>query len=43
MNTLMWAHPFTERQLNIMRQLNVTIIEPVVKMLACGDHGEIMI
>jgi len=39
MNTLMYNHPFTELQLNILRQLGVSVIPPVVKRLACGDYG----
>jgi phosphopantothenoylcysteine decarboxylase len=40
MNTLMWKHPFTERQLNILRdELDVVVIDPISKLLACGDQG----
>ncbi|KAG2387757.1 hypothetical protein C9374_001351 [Naegleria lovaniensis] len=40
MNTLMWEHPFTSRQLSILEnELGVYIIEPVSKLLACGDVG----
>jgi phosphopantothenoylcysteine decarboxylase len=39
MNTLMWTHPFTEQQLNILRTLGVSVIPPISKVLACGDIG----
>jgi phosphopantothenoylcysteine decarboxylase len=40
MNTAMWAHPFTERHLAVLRSLpGVTIVDPVRKELACGDVG----
>ena len=40
MNTLMWTHPFTAKQLNILQSdLHVSIIEPVSKVLVCGDQG----
>jgi phosphopantothenoylcysteine decarboxylase len=40
MNTMMWDHPLTSRQLNEIKSWGfVTIIEPIVKLLACGDYG----
>lgn len=41
MNTAMWTHPLTARQLAEVRSFgpHVTVIEPVVKTLACGDVG----
>ena len=40
MNTMMWDHPLTSRQLNEIKSWGfVTIIEPMVKLLACGDYG----
>ena len=39
MNTLMWEHPFTLQQLNILKSLGMIIIDPVSKKLACGDVG----
>ena len=57
MNTAMWDHVLTRRQLNIFIEFGriaknlsdadqnennysiVTIVEPVVKKLACGDIG----
>lgn len=49
MNTAMWRHPVTEKQLKILQEdwgytdLNpegwVTVLSPIVKSLACGDVG----
>jgi phosphopantothenoylcysteine decarboxylase len=39
MNTMMWEHPFTAKQLDILRQLGVVVIDPISKRLACGDLG----
>jgi phosphopantothenoylcysteine decarboxylase len=35
----MWTHPFTTQQLDTLRALNYTVIEPIHKNLACGDVG----
>ncbi|KAF6265635.1 flavin mononucleotide-binding protein 3 [Scenedesmus sp. NREL 46B-D3] len=39
MNTFMWESPFTVQHLTSIRQLGVTVIDPVSKKLACGDVG----
>lgn len=39
MNTHMWDHPFTERQLDILKSIKYEVIGPVGKLLACGDIG----
>lgn len=39
MNTYMWESPFTEQHLDRLKQLGVTVTEPVAKKLACGDIG----
>jgi len=39
MNTFMWEHPFTGNQLKVLETLNIKIISPVSKVLACGDTG----
>jgi len=39
MNTAMWEHPVTNTHINTLREWGVGIIEPVVKILACGDRG----
>src|SRR4051812_16760214 len=49
MNTAMWRHPVTEKQLKVLREewgrsdLNpegwVTVLPPIEKPLACGDVG----
>ncbi|EFC44462.1 predicted protein [Naegleria gruberi] len=40
MNTLMHEHPFTAKQLSILElELNVYTIQPICKLLACGDTG----
>ncbi|KAJ1565972.1 Serine/threonine-protein phosphatase 5 [Nowakowskiella sp. JEL0078] len=39
MNTLMWESKFTEKHLKICKEeLGMQIIDPIVKVLACGDH-----
>jgi phosphopantothenoylcysteine decarboxylase len=41
MNTAMWKHPISEVQLEVLRreEFGCTVVEPVPKMLACGDYG----
>jgi len=40
MNTLMWDHPFTKKQLAILQnELMVHVIPPVSKVLACNEVG----
>ena len=39
MNTLMWQSPLTAPQIDALRGLGVRIVEPVAKVLACGDEG----
>jgi phosphopantothenoylcysteine decarboxylase len=40
MNTLMWQHPLTAEQLRKARELmGAHVVEPAVKVLACGDAG----
>mmetsp|Transcript_21916 Transcript_21916/g.37593 ORF Transcript_21916/g.37593 Transcript_21916/m.37593 type:complete len:190 (-) Transcript_21916:38-607(-) len=39
MNTMMWEHPATAQQLDVVRRWGVTVIPPVCKTLACGDSG----
>ncbi len=39
MNTLMWSHPVTAIQLEVLAKWNVRIVVPVSKKLACGDVG----
>lgn len=41
MNTNMYNHPLTEMQLNQLRSWGVDVIEPVEKLLACGDIGNL--
>ncbi len=41
MNTLMWEHPVTARQLAILEEWEwFEILSPQVKALACGDVGQ---
>lgn len=41
MNTHMWEHPFTQRHLAVLtRELGYKVLEPVAKLLACGDRGK---
>lgn len=39
MNTVMWEHPLTQEQLNLLQSRGVTIIPTISKQLACGDVG----
>ncbi len=39
MNTYMWDSPFTQQHLAVLRTLRVSVVPPVAKQLACGDHG----
>lgn len=40
MNTQMWEHPTTRRNLSWIRETGrYTVIEPATKRLACGEHG----
>ena len=41
MNTAMWEHPLTARQLRTLREeLGYVVVPPVEKLLACGDRGQ---
>jgi len=41
MNTHMWTHPFTARQLGMLQaELGYQVMAPVSKLLACGDKGQ---
>lgn len=40
MNTFMWNHPITAKQINILEEFGYNIIMPINKTLACGDHGK---
>ncbi|KJE88588.1 phosphopantothenoylcysteine decarboxylase, variant 1 [Capsaspora owczarzaki ATCC 30864] len=39
MNTFMWDHPATARQLDMLQSLGMEIVPPIAKRLACGDLG----
>jgi phosphopantothenoylcysteine decarboxylase len=39
MNTFMWNNPFTERHINTISELGISLIPPITKRLACGDYG----
>jgi phosphopantothenoylcysteine decarboxylase len=40
MNTRMWEHPFTAKQLaTIQHELGFRVVPPITKLLACGDYG----
>jgi phosphopantothenoylcysteine decarboxylase len=45
MNTAMWDHPLTREQLEAIQKFSpqpetVTVVDPTVKTLACGDVGK---
>lgn len=39
MNTQMWLHPITAQQLSALESFGYNIIQPIEKVLACGDKG----
>ena len=46
MNTAMWLHPITSQHLTTIEGFSaaasdptVVVINPIAKLLACGDHG----
>eukprot|EP00053_Salpingoeca_punica_P017358 m.167112 g.167112 ORF g.167112 m.167112 type:complete len:272 (+) comp17190_c0_seq1:128-943(+) len=39
MNTKMWEHPVTGRQLDTLRSYGYQVVPPISKTLACGDIG----
>lgn len=39
MNTQMWKHPLVQSNLAILKKLDVIVIDPIVKTLACGETG----
>lgn len=41
MNTFMWEHPLTSKQIRIVEQeIGYKVVWPVGKALACGEVGE---
>ena len=40
MNTMMWDHPITEEQITKLRTWGLTIVDPIAKVLMCGDSGK---
>jgi phosphopantothenoylcysteine decarboxylase len=39
MNTAMWAHPAAAAHVAAVSSFGASVIDPVVKALACGDVG----
>ena len=39
MNTLMWQHPCTEKNVCILKEWGYLEIPPICKKLACGETG----
>jgi phosphopantothenoylcysteine decarboxylase/phosphopantothenate--cysteine ligase len=39
MNTNMWEHPATQRNVMLLRERGVFVVEPGAGELACGDYG----
>jgi len=40
MNTHMYNHPVTQQSLGVLQTWRCTVLEPVEKLLACGDRGK---
>ncbi|RZC70780.1 hypothetical protein C5167_033921 [Papaver somniferum] len=39
MNTYSWNSPFTQRHLDAISELGISLVPPISKRLACGDYG----
>jgi phosphopantothenoylcysteine synthetase/decarboxylase len=39
MNTVMWHQNVTQEHLSVLRRRKVVVVDPVEKVLACGDRG----
>ncbi|EAR95652.2 phosphopantothenoylcysteine decarboxylase (macronuclear) [Tetrahymena thermophila SB210] len=39
MNTFMYQHPITEKQINQLKEWNIIVLPTVEKILVCGDKG----
>jgi phosphopantothenoylcysteine decarboxylase/phosphopantothenate--cysteine ligase len=39
MNTNMWEHPATQKNVGVLRERGVFVVEPGAGELACGDYG----
>ena len=39
MNTGMWNHPSTEKNINILKEFGYIEVPPISKLLACGEQG----
>ena len=39
MNTAMWEHPLSHRQLRDLKSLGYHVVPPIEKELVCGDVG----
>jgi len=39
MNSAMYQHPATQKNLTLLRELGYTVVEPACGAMACGDHG----
>jgi len=37
---MMWDHPITSEQLQKLNNWGVTVVDPVAKVLMCGDKGK---
>mmetsp|Transcript_74927 Transcript_74927/g.150653 ORF Transcript_74927/g.150653 Transcript_74927/m.150653 type:complete len:276 (+) Transcript_74927:42-869(+) len=40
MNTLMWHQKVTQAHLSVLRDRGVIVLDPIEKVLACGDKGQ---
>ncbi|XP_023666962.1 phosphopantothenoylcysteine decarboxylase isoform X3 [Paramormyrops kingsleyae] len=40
MNTAMWEHPITARQLDMLKDFGYVEVPCIVKKLVCGDEGK---
>ena len=39
MNTLMYDHPLTQKQIRVIEEIGMEVNGPISKTLACGDIG----
>lgn len=40
MNTKMYQHPLTQKNIEILKKIDYNMIQPKKSLLACGDFGE---
>ncbi|SBT74974.1 phosphopantothenoylcysteine decarboxylase, putative [Plasmodium malariae] len=39
MNTFMYSHPITKKQISVISSWGIKVVDPIEKVLACGEYG----